>query len=352
MRTVVFIPPLSSMTGGLAMLYSLAEVLRSAEHDISLTSPSADACGLTAAQTQGMPVVPWEQLALAPDDCWLMPEGWPQALVTGAKANARTLVYAQSWSGLLPMLPGNMPWNQMPVHFITVSQPVRWFVENIVGMPVHAVVPAAVAPHFYQEGNRPSGHIRVAVLPRKNRGIAEQIQRITEMSLAGTPQAPHIEWVQVYHLPSHEVAAALASCHILLSTGFPEGFSLPPLEAMASGCIPVGCTGFGGWEYMRQGDAALLGLPGHVLAPPPNNLEMEGHTAPNGFFLADGDIIGTGLALAAAAALCRNQPEQWCTLQDNARATALRYTQERRAAAILACWDKIAQHGALPRNMS
>lgn len=350
MRTLVFIPPLSSMTGGLAMLCNLAEVLHTAGHDVALTSPRAESCGLATARERGVPVVPWERLALSPDDSWLMPEAWPQALIVGAKARARIVVYAQSWSGLLGALPGNAPWSQMPVRFITVSRPVRWFVENVVGMPVQAVVPAAVASHFYQEGNRSSRHVRVAILPRKNRGIAEQIQRVAEMTLARNPHAPRLEWVPVYRLPSPEVAAVLASCHILLSTGFPEGFSLPPVEAMASGCIPVGCTGFGGWEYMRQGDPALLGLPAPALAAPPAELGLDGHAAANGFFLADGDIIGSGLALAGAALLCKNQPDQWRILQNNARATALRYTQEHRAAAILACWDRLAQHHAPIRN--
>jgi len=36
---------------------------------------------------------------------------------------------------------------------------------------------------------------------------------------------------------------------VFLSFGYPEGFSLPPVEAMASGCVVVGYHGRGGREY-------------------------------------------------------------------------------------------------------
>jgi glycosyltransferase involved in cell wall biosynthesis len=39
---------------------------------------------------------------------------------------------------------------------------------------------------------------------------------------------------------------------MFLALGYPEGLSLPPLEAMKSGCIVLGYSGYGGLEYMRD----------------------------------------------------------------------------------------------------
>jgi glycosyltransferase involved in cell wall biosynthesis len=38
---------------------------------------------------------------------------------------------------------------------------------------------------------------------------------------------------------------------IFLSFGEPEGFSLPPAEAMSCGCIVIGYHGMGGREYFK-----------------------------------------------------------------------------------------------------
>jgi glycosyltransferase involved in cell wall biosynthesis len=79
-----------------------------------------------------------------------------------------------------------------------------------------------------------------------------------------------------------DVAKTLGTCHLFLATGFPEGCPLPPLEAMASGCIVTGFAGYGGWDYMRQ--AAENGYA-------PRFALRETPYATNGFFASDGDVM-------------------------------------------------------------
>jgi len=43
--------------------------------------------------------------------------------------------------------------------------------------------------------------------------------------------------------------ARLRDAHIYVSTSVAEGLGLPPLEAMAAGCLVVGFTGGGGLDY-------------------------------------------------------------------------------------------------------
>jgi len=117
----------------------------------------------------------------------------------------------------------------------------------------------------------------------------------------------------------------LSGCHLFMSTGFPEGFGLPPLEAMASGCVPVGFTGFGGWEYMRQSKIKNFlptGPAGYALPPSPQD------ECGNGFFSADGDTLGAGLALAHASCAAQANSEEWQSLCCSCRATAARYSAD------------------------
>jgi|WetSurMetagenome_2_1015567.scaffolds.fasta_scaffold07728_2 glycosyltransferase involved in cell wall biosynthesis len=63
-----------------------------------------------------------------------------------------------------------------------------------------------------------------------------------------------------------EVAAAYREADVFLALGFPEGFALPPLEAMACGCAVVGFAGGGGLDFMEHGVTALVAPDGDVAA--------------------------------------------------------------------------------------
>jgi hypothetical protein len=45
---------------------------------------------------------------------------------------------------------------------------------------------------------------------------------------------------------------------IFMAIGYPEGFALPPLEAMACGCAVIGFTGGGAGEFMLDNETALV----------------------------------------------------------------------------------------------
>lgn len=57
--------------------------------------------------------------------------------------------------------------------------------------------------------------------------------------------------VPFVNLPQREVARLYSESALFLSFGYPEGFGLPPAEAMACGCVVVGFHGGGGREFFR-----------------------------------------------------------------------------------------------------
>lgn len=61
-----------------------------------------------------------------------------------------------------------------------------------------------------------------------------------------------------------EIADFFRDADVFLAIGYPEGFALPPLEAMACGCAVVGFTGRGGLEHMIHGETALVAADGNV----------------------------------------------------------------------------------------
>ncbi|MBI5683460.1 MAG: glycosyltransferase family 4 protein [Verrucomicrobia bacterium] len=76
--------------------------------------------------------------------------------------------------------------------------------------------------------------------------------------------------LHVVELPNaqseEEMAGFYQQADIFVATGFPEGFALPPLEAMACGCAVVGFTGGGGLEHMKDGETALVAPDGDAPA--------------------------------------------------------------------------------------
>jgi hypothetical protein len=102
----------------------------------------------------------------------------------------------------------------------------------------------AVDPDVYHRSPDRPGK-RIAYMTRKRTSEASEVLRL--LSLTGATDG--WELVPIAHQSEGEVAAILRTCRIFLSFGQREGLGLPPLEAMASGCLVVGFDGFAGREF-------------------------------------------------------------------------------------------------------
>jgi hypothetical protein len=84
---------------------------------------------------------------------------------------------------------------------------------------------------------------------------------------------------------------------------------------MACGCLCAGFAGFGGWDYMRQADAGGFAPQGYALREVP----WEG----NGWWVADGDVLGAATGLERALAVLADGSAG--SIRKNARRTAQSY---------------------------
>lgn len=355
MRTVIFIPPLPRMSGGLAVLYQLARLLAEQGRETALTSslPPEEVPGLKEVLAEGFTLLPWPKPGLRPDDCYVTPEGWLNALAPGLEAGARCVVYVQNWSFLLSGLPTGVDLKKLPLSFIAVSHPVACFLESMLELPVVGIIPPAVDTQRFRPGEKPCDHLRVAWMPRKNKAMGEEIRRLVEAVLPRWEQPPRLVWVPLHQLSPQEVAREMGRSHIFLATGFPEGCPLPPLEAMASGCLVVGGSGFGGWDYMRDakpgGNEAWPAWisPPDARAKSPEDASFS--SCGNGFFQADGDTLGTARALLQGLRLWTGAPAPgWPELSkilEAAGSTAAAYTKTRQAEAVASLWRALAASG-------
>lgn len=87
----------------------------------------------------------------------------------------------------------------------------------------------------------------IAFMPRKN--ATEVVQVFNLLKHRG--QLEGYALVPIDGKGESQVAEVLGQAQFFFSFGYPEGCPLPPLEAMASGCVVVGYHGWGGREYFR-----------------------------------------------------------------------------------------------------
>jgi len=88
---------------------------------------------------------------------------------------------------------------------------------------------------------------QICFMPRKNSEDARQVTYILKARNA----LADFELVPINNLSEQEAAQVICESQIFLSFGYPEGFGLPPAEAMASGSIVIGYHGNGGREFFK-----------------------------------------------------------------------------------------------------
>jgi hypothetical protein len=325
------------MTGGVAVLHQVARHLHSGGFEVHVVPREA-----STLLPEGVPVCQWQNLALTPDDVWMVPEGWVNALMPGLQAKARNVVYVQNWSYLLSALPEGVHWPQLDVSFLNVSEPVAWFTQQVTGRSGPVLRPGIDTSLFAPREGSGTGTTPVptiAWMPRKNKALAVRIRETFEARRALLGKQP-ARWVEIHGMSPQQVAEALRNAHIFLATGFPEGCPLPPLEALASGCIVTGFSGMGGWDYMRQAMPAELG--GHTPWWPQREVPWQG----NSLVVADADVPAAANALELAAAWLEAGSPELAELRKNSAATVAEYTVEKQREAVLALWRE-AERGTI-----
>jgi len=328
-KTYIFLPPLPRESGGLAVLRRMGIFLRKAGFPVCFVLWESS----KSVEESGVDILFWHDLRLQAEDIWLTPEGWPNALLPGLSAKVRSLIYAQSWAYLLSCQPQNMQLENLPLEFLAVSEPVARFVDMSLGKHAPVLRPGIDTTLFCPPPERKDGEtMRVAFMPRKNKIFARQIRELAEVRLRRRTPPLSLEWISIEDRSQADVARILQTAHIFLCTGFPEGCPLPPLEALACDCVPVGFTGLGGWDYMRQ----VADFPG--AADPLWPLRETPWTG-NGFYAADGDVPGAVFALEAALDIFARDGEELAALRHAGQITAAAYSLEAQERAVVALWN-------------
>ncbi len=238
-----------------------------------------------------------------PDDLIILPEDHAGFLELFRTVPGRKVVFCQNHFYLFEGMKNTGSWREMGISGVMAcSDVVADFITTNLDAPAVQTVHCAVSPLF-----RPSSHkkLQIAYMPRKRPLEAQFIQRLCERMLG--PQFP-MEWVALDGVPQTAVARTLSESSLFLSLSRLEGFGLPPLEAMASGCLVVGFTGFGGLEYAN---------------------------GENGFWCAEDDLVACARTLATAVRMVWEKSPEVERIVSAAQQTAAAYTVQRQEQELL-----------------
>lgn len=199
-----------------------------------------------------MPVVSVEELHVAPGDVFVVPEVAVDSILR-LPAGYPVVVFTQN-AYLTPWeRPANRNRRDSPYHqpnvaaVVTTNQDhLRYLARAFPHLDVRRVFLTVNELMTYDVRRKEP---LVAYMPRKNPDHAEEV--VGRLKAAGA--FDHVEVVAVHGRTLEETADLLARASVFLSFGYPEGWALPPAEAMAAGCVIVGYHGIGAREYWAPG---------------------------------------------------------------------------------------------------
>mgnify|MGYP002633717437 CR=1 FL=1 len=191
---------------------------------------------------------------------------------------------------------------------LTCSTYLQDYMANKSDLPCDLVV-NGIDHEVFQPHYRQAEKNSVMILSRKNMADASAALDLLD---AQTRKKAEVIVLESKYTQT-EMAGFYRQADIFLAIGYPEGFALPPLEAMACGCAVTGFTGGGGLEHMIEGQTALIA--------------------------ADGDIQG----LAAGLARLLNEPELKERLRAHGQKKAAEFSLAQMQAQLLDFATRIAK---------
>lgn len=311
-RIFYLVPNYTVPFGGVAVIHAHVEILAAHGFDAAIAMVEPDATDFY--QSTAPKVFHGGALALRDGDRIVIPEVVPKYVPEDAGRAVRRIMLCQNQYYAPLGTDGRPPLSALGLdRIIVTSTAIADYFRYVHGRDDVALVPCAIDPARFA----PAAQKRrmIACMPRK---MPIEAALIRGALAARYPAYAGVPWVQIGGVPQAQAARVLSEAAVFLALGLRESLGLPPLEAMASGCLVVGFHGDGGREYARP---------------------------ENGWWAQDGaDWRGCVEGVAAAIAAFDSRSPVFTQRQAAMARTVADYSPSRMEAALLAFWrDEMAR---------
>lgn len=308
-RIVYISWPASEVAGGVKVMYQHVALLGEAGRDAVVATPDAKAPWWfeTPARTVGLEDI-------AEGDVLVFPENNLELLERYSASPHRKLVFCQNpfyvWSGVGP----HASYAELGIEqVLCVSQTTLHYMRARMPRMKLGYAPYYIDHDLFRPAAR--RELQVVCVPRKR---PVELMAIRDLFRVAYPRFAGLKWAVVENATEKQVAQAMSESTIFLALGRLEAHGMTLLEAMASGCLPVGFHGSPGGS-----DSA--------------------HAA-NGLWVTDDDIMGCTDQLARACALVSEGALAYQAMIARGGQTADAYRKEESARLLVQFWD-----AAVPR---
>ncbi len=250
-----------------------------------------------------------DNLQISQNDIIVIPEDHKEALSVFRNIQARKIVFCQNHYYIFKGLQNGNSWQDYDVsNVFCCSDIISKFIKNVFGYSDVPVIHNAINLDIFKPREK---KLQIAYMPRKTPGELDFIRNLFKRLYK---QYDNITWVGIDKVNELKVAEIMSESAVFLSTSIYEGFGLPPIEAMASGCIVVGFHGDGGKEYA---------------------------SSENGYWCDWNDITECAKILGRVISLIDNGDEIIHKTKTQALKKANEYTYDRQEGDLLGFWSNI-----------
>lgn len=245
-----------------------------------------------------------------PDDVLVLPEVAPAIVAELHDQPSRKVLFCQNHFAAFEGLGDFAGWAEAGVdHAMYCSQVVADAVGGCFPFRHSAVIRCGIDRALFQPAA--DKQVNVVLMPRKRPGDVRLIRKAFERRW---PQYLRYPWFGCDGESERAVAGKLGRASVFLSLSRREGLGLPPLEAMASGCLVAGFTGLGGRDYA---------------------------TPDNGFWADEEDVFGAADAVGQALRTLLTEPRRAAAMRAAGLATAARYSFDAMREDLKAFWSRV-----------
>jgi hypothetical protein len=314
MRRIVYLSwPAKEIAGGIKLAYRHVESLRVVGIEAVVATPNGEAPDWFATEA---PTLNLDEVTPG-SDILVFPENHAGLLREYRVSSAPKVVLCQNQFMAFRGLAGSRCYSEFGVkHIFALGRMAAEFCERRFPELRVSHFPAYVDPQQFQVNS--SKRLQIAYTPRKRPLEAEFVK---DLFRASYPEWKAIPWIPIDGKSEKQVATILGDSALYLSLCRFESYALTVLEAMASGCLVAGFTGFGARLYT---------------------------TDSNGFWCEEDDLPGCAATLAKAAHLVTSGNWQHSEMVNAAVQTARLHTRQKFDRAVLDFWEKFTANGVQP----
>lgn len=245
---------------------------------------------------------------VSPNDIVVIPEDNKTAIRAFRNVQVRKYIFCQNHYYIFKGIRDGKSWADYGISRIfCCSEIISRFIRSVFEIGEVPVIHNAVCSDTFKPREK---KLQIAYMPRKTPGELDFIKNLFHFLFKQYEQVP---WVRIDNVNETKVAEILSESDIFLSTSIYEGLGLPPLEAMACGCIVVGFHGDGGREYA---------------------------SSDNGFWCEEGNLVECARSLGHVIDLINKKDKTVGKIKTEARGKVAQYSSERQQRELIDFWSK------------